>query len=194
MSKKLKALLVGVFAMLALSALANTASAASITTNGGTFTATTTGLQTLQTTTSLVIPISVTCNQTITLNQAAGTYTVGSLTTAWNISAANFACNPTILGPANVTALNLPWRGARINSANATTALITALNVSVNATGTGVNCNFGPGTVNFSTNNGVATGQLLGAALPASSGGCTGSVISAQGYRVTPALTWTYTP
>src|SRR5215204_7414083 len=92
-SRILKGVLVGLLALAAMSAVANSAAAATIATTGGTYIARTTQLQTLRTNFG-IIPTTITCNQTLTLTVANGTYTVGTLYSGrLAVTNATFLCN-----------------------------------------------------------------------------------------------------
>jgi amino acid transporter len=108
MSKTLRSLVVGALALCAVTAMAATASATSITTAGGTYTATTNTLQTLNGT--VIIPITLECMQTITLVVLRGTYTAGQQ--IGYVTRAVFAClrSHTVVSLINV--INRPLTGA----------------------------------------------------------------------------------
>jgi hypothetical protein len=198
MSRTIKSMLVGVLALAAMSAIANSAAAATINTSGGQYIARTTALQTLRTT-WLGIATTISCNQTITLNVASGTYTVGSLySNRLTVSGATFACNPIpFIGTPVITPVNLNWDQAQLVSGSSGTVLIRLLDVEVRETGI-TGCTFGGaapnGTVNFSTNNGTTTGLLLGATLADAAGNCSGSTVGSAPYSINRAFSYTYTP
>jgi hypothetical protein len=183
MPKKLRALLVGVFALVALSAAASSASA--FTTGGGTYTATTNAFQQLQATV-LGTPTTILCLQTLVLVVLAGIYTPPALPVGY-VSSATSSCaggHTLVSSPGTLTGLPSPSWPISLNSAIATTALITVLSLAwvwdSLCTWTGPN--------GYSLTNGGAKLSLLGATW---SNSCGGSAISSTAtYTLSPVLTW----
>jgi hypothetical protein len=195
MSKKFRTLLIGMFAILALSAVAGNATAA-ITTGGGSFTATTTGLQTLRTT-IFGLPSSITCLQTLVFQVLAGTYAAGALPVGY-VRSANFGCNNGDTVTSLITVTNTPLAGATswqigLNTTSASSILATALNVTIQAhsASTNVTCLF-TGSIGFSVLNGVTTngGTLLQSSMAVTSGICGAGTVTSTSYNVNPAFTW----
>jgi len=197
-SRILKGVLVGLLALAAMSAAANSAAAATITTSGGTYIARTTQLQTLRTNYG-IIPTTITCNQTLTLTVASGTYTVGTLYSGrLAVTNATFLCNLIeFIGTPVVRPLNLNWDQARLVSASASRVLIQLLDVEIQETAV-TGCTFGGaaprGIVNFDTTNNTTVGQLLGATLTDSAGTCSGTTVGAAPYSIDRRFIYTYTP
>jgi hypothetical protein len=183
MSKKFRALLVGVFALVAFSAAASSASA--FTTGNATYTATTNAVQQLQATV-LGSPTTIQCLQTLVLVVLAGTYTPPALPIGY-VSRATFSCaggHTVVSSPGTLAGLPSPSWPIGLNSSTASTALLTALNVKVVVDSI---CTF-TGAIGFSVNNGSTAGSLLGANMTNSCGGS--GIVSTATYTVTPAVTW----
>lgn len=191
MSFKIRSLLTSVFALVVFAGAVSAASAATIRTGTASYTARTTALQTLSTSTPLGA-ITIACNQTIVFNVTGGTYTVGTLTPNANVSAATFACNSTPLGTPTVTPLFNPnWGGVQVVSATASTVLFRLLNVRILVNISGVQCLFS-GTVDFSVNNNSTVGRLLSANLSVTSGPCIGATVGSAPYSFSPAFSYVF--
>jgi hypothetical protein len=194
MAFHIKVLVVLLAAMLTASA---TATAASITTDGGNYSASSTTLQTISTNT-VIGTIGVSCGQRITVDAPAGSYTVGALSSSIRVTSATFTCLNGPLGePVTVTALDLPWTGAQLVSANASTALMRILNVHLVGSDPILGTALYSGTVDFSVNNGSTVGQLLTANLVKVSGSSNfigNPTVSAATYSFSPTLLYTFAP
>jgi hypothetical protein len=180
--------------MLATMALAGFASSASatVTVAGGTFTATTTGLQTLSTGF-----VTLTCLQSLTLSVPSAAY-AGATLPVGRVTAASFICN----NGDTAVALNLPWQigwnGTLLTLPDGTTGVaLTVLSAQIQATHTGVACLYTGNIPIGVRSDGVATttGFLLGGTMSFTSGGffCgTGAAtVSRATYRLDHAITVT---
>jgi hypothetical protein len=195
MSTKLRALLIGTLAVLALNATAGSASSA-ITSAGGSYTATTTGLQTLRTT-IFGLPTSWTCLQTLVLQVLAGANSAGTLPIGY-IASSTYGCNNGDTFTPLLSVTNTPLTGATnsliwLNTTSASMILITEQNVgtSWHSASTGIACLFAGG-IGFSVRNGVTTngGTLLSTTMAVTSGTCGAGTDTSTNYNVNPAFTW----
>lgn len=176
-----------------LSAAGSSYGASGVDIAGGTFTATSVGLQTLTTRIGGSI-YEIGCRHTIDFTLADALFTGAGLRAIGQVISSHFACNP-LAGGITPTIFELfePWTMGATVASFAGTALATVLGVAIQA-GIGFTTCLFTGTIGLQMNNGSLAMTLLGATLTKTAGVCSNATASSVTYLLSSAPRWTLLP